>query len=77
MPSYYEATVSVDGEEPAVLSVNHPISAGLSEDIYLASVSEEFCILQIVREPWRYFALTGILMLIAGAFMLFVKGPGR
>ena len=77
MPSYYEAAVSVDGEEPAVLSVNHPLSVGLSEDIYLASVSEEFCILQIVREPWRYFALTGILMLIAGAFMLFIKGPGQ
>ncbi len=77
MPSYYEATVSVDEEEPAVLSVNHPLSVGLGEDIYLASVSEEFCILQIVREPWRYFALAGILMLIAGAFMLFIKGPRR
>ena len=77
MPSYYEATVSVDGGEPAVLSVNHPLTVGLSEDIYLASVSEGFCILQIVREPWRYFALTGILMLIAGAFMLFIKGPRR
>ena len=77
MPSFYEATVSVDGKEPAVLSVNHPISAGLGEDIYLASVSEEFCILQIVREPWRYFSLAGILMLISGAFMLFIKGPRR
>lgn len=77
MPSFYEATVSVDGEEPAVLSVNHPYSVGLGEDIYLARVTKDFCILQIVREPWKYFALSGILMLIAGAFMLFIKGPRR
>ena len=77
MPSYYEATVSVDGEEPAVLSVNHPYSVGFGEDIYLARVTKDFCILQIVREPWRYFALAGIVMLIAGAFMLFIKGPRR
>lgn len=77
MPSFYEATVSVDGEEPAVLSVNHPYSVGFGEDIYLARVTKDFCILQIVREPWKYFALSGILMLIAGAFMLFIKGPRR
>ena len=47
------------------------------EDIYLTSVSDEGCVFQIVREPWRYFALVGILMLIAGAFMLFVGGPRR
>lgn len=77
MPSFYEATISVDGEAPAVLSVNHPYSVGLGEDIYLARVTKDFCILQIVREPWKYFALSGILMLIAGAFMLFIKGPRR
>ena len=77
MPSFYEATISVDGEEPAVLSVNHPYSVGLGEDIYLARVTKDFCILQIVREPWKYFALSGILMMIAGAFMLFIKGPRR
>ena len=77
MPSFYEATISVNGEEPAVLSVNHPYSVGFGEDIYLARVTKDFCILQIVREPWKYFALSGILMLIAGAFMLFIKGPRR
>lgn len=77
MPSFYEAMISVDGEEPAVLSVNHPYSVGFGEDIYLARVTKDFCILQIVREPWKYFALSGILMLIAGAFMLFIKGPRR
>jgi uncharacterized membrane protein HdeD (DUF308 family) len=33
--------------------------------------------MQVMREAWRYFTLTGILMLIAGAFMLFIKGPEK
>lgn len=77
VPSAYHAILAVDGVDPVTLSVNDPYSVNLGEDIYLASVSDEFCILQIVREPWKYFALAGILMLIAGAFMLFIKGPKR
>ena len=38
---------------------------------------EEFCMLQIVREPWRYGAIVGIIMMLTGAFMLFVGGPRR
>jgi hypothetical protein len=76
-PSYYEAIVSINGAAPEVITVNHPYSVSLGEDVYLASVSEGGCVLQIVREPWRYFALVGILMLLAGAFMLFVNGPKR
>jgi hypothetical protein len=76
-PSYYEARVSVDGGECVKITVNHPYSVRMGEDIYLSSVSEAGCVLQIVREPWRYFALAGILMLLAGAFMLFIKGPRR
>ena len=74
---YYEAVVSVGDSDAKVITVNHPLSVSLGEDIYLASVSEGGCVLQIVREPWRYFALTGILMLLLGAFMLFIKGPKR
>ena len=76
-PMYYEALVSVDGREPAAITVNHPLSANIGWDIYLASISEDGCILQVVIEPWRYFALAGIIMLLAGAFMLFIKGPVR
>ena len=76
-PVYYEAVVSVGDSDAKVITVNHPLSVSLGEDIYLASVSEGGCVLQIVREPWRYFALTGILMLLLGAFMLFIKGPKR
>ena len=76
-PSYYEATISVNDEDSVKIFVNHPYNVRFGEDIYLASVSEKGCVFQIVREPWRYFALAGILMLLVGAFLLFIKGPGR
>ena len=76
-PTYYEAWVAVDGAVPVRITVNHPYSVRLGEDIYLASASEGGCVFQIVREPWRYFALAGILMLLAGAFLLFIKGPRK
>lgn len=76
-PSYYEAWVSVGGSKAVQITVNHPYSVRFGEDIYLASASETGCVFQIVREPWRYFALAGILMLLAGAFLLFIKGPRR
>ena len=76
-PSHYEALISVNGCEPVTLMVNHPHGVRLGQDLYLASVSEDSCVLQIVCEPWRYFALAGIIMMLAGAFMLFIKGPRR
>lgn len=76
-PVHYEAVVAIDGSDPVKIMVNHPYNVSLGESIYLASVSDTGCILQVVREPWRYFTLAGILMLIAGAFMLFIKGPEK
>lgn len=76
-PSFYEAEIAVDDSAPMKISVNHPYSVRMGEDIYLASLSADSCILQIVKEPWRYFALAGIIMMLAGAFILFLKGPGR
>ena len=73
----YEADLSVDGEEVIHLKVNHPYNVRFGEDLYLASVSEDSCVLQIVREPWRYFALAGIILMLAGAFLLFVNGPQK
>ena len=77
VPSHYEALISVNGHKEAKLMVNHPYGVKLGEDLYLASVAEDSCVLQIVREPWRYFALAGIIMMLAGAFMLFINGPRR
>lgn len=77
IPSTFEARIAVDGGDPVCISVNHPYSVRFGENIYLASISDNCCILQIVREPWRHFALAGIIMLLVGAFMLFIKGPKR
>ena len=76
-PSFYEAEVAVNDRTPVKITVNNPYSVRMGEDIYLASLTADSCILQIVREPWRYFALAGIIMMLAGAFILFLKGPGR
>ena len=76
-PIHYEAVLSIDGATPITLMVNRPYSVSLGEDIYLASVSKQYCVIQIVREPWKYFALLGIVMMLAGAFLLFIKGPKR
>ena len=78
-PSSYEADVIVAGN-PVTLKVNHPYSIGLAEDVYLSSydsVSGEYCILQVVREPWKYPALGGIIMLLSGALLLFIQGPRK
>lgn len=76
-PVHYEAIVAVDGAEPVKITVNHPCNVRLGESICLTSVSNSGCVLQIVREPWRYFTLAGILMLIAGAFMLFIRAQKK
>ncbi|MBR5835473.1 MAG: cytochrome c biogenesis protein ResB [Bacteroidales bacterium] len=79
IPSDYRAVVSVDGEKTE-LRVNHPCYLGFGEDLYLTSYDTsagEYCVLQVVREPWRYGALVGIVMMLIGAFMLFVGGPRR
>lgn len=77
IPSHYEALISVNGKSPVTLSVNHPYNVKIGEDLYLASISEDSCVLQIVREPWRYFALAGIILMLAGAFLLFINGPRK
>ena len=61
-----------------MLRVNHPYQIRFGEDLYLSgydTVSQEYCILQIVREPWRYVTLAGIIMILAGALLLFIGGP--
>ena len=78
-PSAYEAEVAVDGKN-VLIKVNHPYSMGLSEDLYLSSYdleAGEYCILQLVREPWKYPALAGVLMMLSGAMLLFIQGPRK
>lgn len=81
VPAMYEAEILIDGE-PVTLKVNHPYSMGLGKNVYLsgyghASGESESCIIQIVTEPWKYGAVIGMGMMIAGALLLFVGGPKK
>jgi hypothetical protein len=80
VPSMYEARVNVDGEA-VVLKVNKPYNVSFGKDLYLVGFDNmhggDSCILQVVYEPWRYAALAGVVMMLAGAFLLFAGGPRR
>ena len=75
-PTHFEAVAKVDNET-ITLTVNHPYHRTFSEKIYLVSINskEGYCIVEIVREPWQWISLAGIVLLLMGAVMLFVRGP--
>lgn len=80
-PTHYEAQVMVDGTL-TTLKVNHPYARTISEKIYLVSFptspnGERYAIVEIVCEPWQWLSATGIIMLIAGAMLLFIQGPRK
>ncbi len=77
-PLMYEADLVIDNED-VTLKVNHPYSCAFGEDVYLFGSGDGsgYCVLQIVREPWKYGALVGIVLMLAGAFLLFIEGPGK
>lgn len=80
-PTLYEATITVEGVERR-LRVNHPYDRTIAEKIYLISfgtttTGERYAIIEIVREPWQWITASGIVMLIAGAGLLFARGPRR
>ena len=76
----FEAKMLVNGEN-VVLKVNEPYNVSFGKDLYLVGFDSMYdsdsCILQVVYEPWRYGALAGVVMMLAGAFLLFVGGPRR
>lgn len=79
MPRHYEAEVRA-GKDTARLEVNHPYSYRWGEDIYLTGYERKsgqtaYCVLQIVRQPWKYVQLAGILLTLIGGVLLFVEGP--
>jgi len=78
-PSYFAAEVVAYGKQ-VVLTVNHPHQLSFASDLYLTSYDPEdgrWCILQLVHEPWKYPALAGIIMMLAGAVLLFIQGPRK
>lgn len=82
VPAMYEADMLIDGKL-VTLKVNHPYSKGFGENIYLtgydamAGEDTEYCIIQVVKEPWKYGVVCGIVMMLAGALMLFAAGPKK
>lgn len=76
MPTHFSATIAVDNKD-VTLYVNHPYNRTISEKIYLVSVNAQgsYCVVEIVREPWQWASLAGIILLLVGAFMLFLRGP--
>lgn len=80
-PTHYEAEIMVDGKK-VMLRVNHPYERTLTEKIYLVSfgktlMGETYAVIEIVKEPWQWLSATGIIMLIAGAVLLFVQGSRK
>lgn len=81
-PSRFAATVQI-GSDKALLEVNHPYAYRFGEDVYLTGYDvargseSRYCILQVVEQPWKYVVVAGILMMLAGAVLLFIKGPER
>lgn len=81
-PSKFLAHIRA-GNEAVALEVNHPYNYRWGEDIYLTGYDTKetnnsgYCILQIVRQPWKYIMVVGICMMLAGAILLFINGPKR
>lgn len=81
-PSRFAAEVRL-GDEKTILEVNHPYSYRLGEDVYLTGYdmasgnNSNYCILQVVLQPWKYVTVAGILMMLAGAVLLFINGPRK
>lgn len=81
-PSEFRAFMEIDGREVS-LKVNHPYSRRFGEDIYLtgydvaAGADSDYCVIRIIRDPWKYGVMAGIIMMILGAVMLFIDGPRR
>lgn len=75
-PTHFQAVANIDNEE-VTLTVNHPYDRTFGEKIYLVSIDPQgaYCVVEIVREPWQWASLVGIVMLLAGAVMLFIRGP--
>lgn len=80
-PKRYTATIGC-GNESFILEVNRPLSSGFGEDIYLSgydteNITPEYCTLLIVRQPYKWLILAGIIMTMAGAVLMFTGGIKR
>lgn len=78
LPQDFRADLLLDQTEDIALSVNHPYALSLTDDLYLVDYEHtpepRFCIVQLVRQPWKYVLGTGIWLLLSGCLLLFVQG---
>ena len=78
MPQDFQAHLLLDSTKDITLSVNHPYALSPNDDLYLVDyehVAEpRFCIVQLVRQPWKYVQSFGIWLLLAGCVLLFAQG---
>lgn len=78
MPRDFRAHLLLDDTEDITLSVNHPYTLSPGNDLYLVDYDHapepRFCILQLVRQPWKYVQSAGIWLLLAGCVLLFAQG---
>ena len=73
VPIKFCAALTIDNK-PFTLEVNSPYSVHYGHEIYLISCGSNSCIVQVVVQPWRGVMVAGIIMLLAGAAMLFLGG---
>lgn len=76
VPTKFCASLTIDNK-PFTLEVNSPYSVHYGHEIYLISCGANSCIVQVVIQPWRGVMVVGIIMLLAGAAMLFLGGAKR
>ena len=74
----YRALIDVDGKK-VELRVNHPYRISISDDVYLTSYDRDnpepqYCIVEVVRQPWKYLIWAGIVMMMAGGILMFARG---
>ena len=75
--SAIEAEVVID-DKRSTLSVNHPATKGFGTKIYIVNdFKDGYAVIEIIDEPWHYLSFVGIVMLLAGAVMMFAAGPKK
>ena len=64
-----------------ILPRTDPYDRTWAQKIYIVSYGSQhagnYVVVEIVTEPWQWLSLVGIVMLIVGAVMMFLRGPRR
>ena len=80
-PQSYKATLTTDEPKDIVIEVNRPYPLTWTDDLYLVDYEHapapRYCILQLVRQPWKQVQAAGIWLLLAGSILIFAQGMPR